>query len=123
MRQISQLETFILAGLVTTSAASLFPFLIFVTAMAVFVGSQSLADEVAKLVFSAWPPIVARPIAGKLHDVLAALRGATAHNQRSLGTLFLVWGNRGGTRRSQSRLQLGREPALVAATPRIDRSM
>src|SRR5664279_6007369 len=39
-----------------SALTSLFPFLIFVTAMAGFVGSQSLADEVAKLVFSAWPP-------------------------------------------------------------------
>jgi membrane protein len=58
-----------------STLTSLFPFLIFVTAMAGFVGSQSLADEVAKLVFSAWPPVVAKPIAGELHDVLAAPRG------------------------------------------------
>ena len=52
-----------------SALTSLFPFLIFVTAMAGFLGSQSLADEVAKLVFSAWPPVVAQPIASELHDV------------------------------------------------------
>jgi membrane protein len=58
-----------------SALTSLFPFLIFVTAMAGFLGSQSLADEVAKLVFSAWPPVVAQPIASELHDVLAAPHG------------------------------------------------
>ena len=58
-----------------SALTSLFPFLIFVTAMAGFVGSQNLADEVATLVFSAWPPVVAQPIARELHNVLAAPRG------------------------------------------------
>ncbi|MGD0719871.1 MAG: YihY/virulence factor BrkB family protein [Roseiarcus sp.] len=54
---------------------SLFPFLIFVTALAGFFGSQDLADEAAKLIFAAWPPIVANPIAGEVHRVLTAPRG------------------------------------------------
>jgi membrane protein len=49
---------------------SLFPFLIFVTALAAFLGSQDLADEGAKLIFDAWPPVVAGPIAGEVHSVL-----------------------------------------------------
>ena len=58
-----------------SALTSLFPFLIVFTALAGFFGSQSLADEVAKLVFSAWPAVVAKPIARELHDVLAAPRG------------------------------------------------
>jgi membrane protein len=54
---------------------SLFPFLIFLTALAGFFGSQSLSDEAAKLIFDAWPPIVANPIAGEVHNVLTAPRG------------------------------------------------
>lgn len=54
---------------------SLFPFLIFVTALAGFFGSQNLADEVAKLIFSAWPVEVATPIAAEVRDVLTAPRG------------------------------------------------
>jgi len=54
---------------------SLFPFLIFVTAVAGFFGSQDLADEVAKLIFSAWPIEVATPIAAEVRDVLTAPRG------------------------------------------------
>ena len=54
---------------------SLFPFLIFLTALAGFVGSQDLSDEAAKLIFDAWPPIVANPIVGEVHNVLTAPRG------------------------------------------------
>ena len=54
---------------------SLFPFLIFVTALAGFLGSKDLADEVARLIFSAWPAAVAGPIAAEVHDVLTAPRG------------------------------------------------
>ena len=38
-----------------STLTSLFPFLIFVTALAGFFGSQNLADESAKLIFDAWP--------------------------------------------------------------------
>ena len=54
---------------------SLFPFLIFVTSLAGFLGTQSLADEGAKLIFDAWPPAVAGPIAGEVHSVLTVPRG------------------------------------------------
>ncbi len=54
---------------------SLFPFLIFLTALAGFFGSQSLSDEAARLIFDAWPPIVANPIVGEVHNVLTAPRG------------------------------------------------
>src|ERR1700730_2630583 len=58
-----------------STLTSLFPFLIFVTALAGFFGSQSLADEAARLIFAAWPPIVANPISGEVHNVLTAPRG------------------------------------------------
>ncbi len=54
---------------------SLFPFLIFVTALAAFVGSQDLADEATKLLFGAWPDVVAKPLAGEVHSVLTEPRG------------------------------------------------
>src|SRR5580658_6523271 len=58
-----------------STLTSLFPFLIFVTALAGFFGSQDLSDEAAKLIFDAWPPIVANPISGEVHNVLTAPRG------------------------------------------------
>jgi membrane protein len=58
-----------------STLTSLFPFLIFVTALAGFLGTQSLADEATRLIFAAWPAVVAGPIAGEVHDVLTAPRG------------------------------------------------
>lgn len=54
---------------------SLFPFLIFVTAVAGFLGSQSLSNEAAGLIFGAWPKEVAGPIANEVQNVLTAPRG------------------------------------------------
>ena len=53
---------------------SLFPFLIFVTALAGFFGSKSLADEVAHILLQTWPQQVAAPIANEIHNVLTQTR-------------------------------------------------
>jgi membrane protein len=53
---------------------SLFPFLIFVTALAGFLGSQELADEAAHLLVETWPEQVAAPIAAEIHNVLTHTR-------------------------------------------------
>lgn len=50
---------------------ALFPFLIVVTAIAALMGSKELADEVARIMFDAWPDEVARPLAGEVHSVVA----------------------------------------------------
>jgi membrane protein len=54
---------------------ALFPFLILVTALAAFLGSNNLADEVAHLLLDTWPQEVAAPIAGEVHRVLTTTRG------------------------------------------------
>jgi membrane protein len=54
---------------------ALFPFLILVTALAAFLGSKNLADEVANLLLETWPQEVAEPIAGEVHRVLTTTRG------------------------------------------------
>ncbi|HEV3373198.1 MAG TPA: YihY/virulence factor BrkB family protein [Xanthobacteraceae bacterium] len=54
---------------------ALFPFLILVTALAAFLGSKNLADEVASLLLDTWPREVAAPIAGEVHRVLTTTRG------------------------------------------------
>ena len=87
-----------------STLTSLFPFLIFVTALAGFVGSQDLADEAAKLIFDAWPPIVANPISGEVHNVLTAPRGGLLDDRRRPRPLFLLGRDRGGARGAQSRL-------------------
>jgi membrane protein len=57
-----------------STLTSLFPFLIFVTALAGLLGTQDLAEEAAKLIFAVWPPVVARPIAAEVQNVLTAPR-------------------------------------------------
>ena len=54
---------------------SLFPFLILVTAIAGFIGSKNLANEVARILIEAWPAEVAQPLATQMHDVLTTARG------------------------------------------------
>ena len=58
-----------------TLLTSLFPFLIFVAALAgFFFGSGELAKEAAKLVFAEWPEVVAKPIAEEVERVLTTTR-------------------------------------------------
>jgi membrane protein len=66
---------------------AVFPFLIVVTALAGFIGSIELADEVAKLIFAAWPRQVAGPIAAEIHHVLTTTRGGVL----TLGAVFAVY--------------------------------
>jgi membrane protein len=65
---------------------SMFPFLIFVTALASFIGTKSLADDVHELVhilFQTWPPQVAAPIANEIHNVLT-------HSRSGLLTISVI---------------------------------
>jgi len=66
---------------------AMFPFLILVTALAGFVGSRNLADEVAQLIVAAWPHEVSGPIADQIHSVLTSARGDVL----TLGAVFAVY--------------------------------
>lgn len=54
---------------------ALFPFIIFVGALAGFFGDAALADQIADRLFEVWPTDVAAPIASQIHQVLAVPRG------------------------------------------------
>ena len=54
---------------------SMFPFLILVTAIAGFIGSENLATEVARIIIEAWPRAVSSQIVGNIRDVLTTARG------------------------------------------------
>lgn len=58
-----------------SSLMALFPFIIFVGALAGFFGDAALADQIADRLFEAWPSNVAAPIAEQVHQVLAVPRG------------------------------------------------
>ena len=66
-----------------SALTSLFPFLIVVTALAGFFGSEELANETAKLLFLAWPKEVADPISNEVSRVLTQRN----HGLLTLGTL------------------------------------
>lgn len=53
---------------------ALFPFLIFVTALASFIGTSNLAESVVNLLFAAWPDMVKKPIEAEVHNVLTGQR-------------------------------------------------
>jgi membrane protein len=68
-------EGWVMASHIALSALmALFPFMIFVTALAAFFGSKELADETARLLLDAWPKEVAQPIAREIGDVLTNVR-------------------------------------------------
>jgi membrane protein len=71
---------------------SLFPFLIFVTALAGFFGTENLAQEAAKLIFAVWPPEVAGPIAGEVQNVLTAPRSGLLTIGAALALYFASGG-------------------------------
>jgi membrane protein len=54
---------------------TLFPFLIFVAAVAGTIGDAGLANRVAEMIFQAWPQEVAQPIADEVRRVLRPVHG------------------------------------------------
>jgi membrane protein len=66
---------------------SMFPFLILVTAIAGFIGSHDLADEVARLIVAAWPREVSGGIASEIHNVLTTARGDIL----TIGAVFALY--------------------------------
>ena len=66
---------------------AMFPFLIVVTALAGFIGSVDLANEVARLIFAAWPKEVAGPLASEIHNVLTTSRGGLL----TVGAVFAIY--------------------------------
>lgn len=53
---------------------SLFPFLIFVTALAGFLDIRPLADETIQIILESWPKQVAEPIAHEIYNVVHQVR-------------------------------------------------
>ena len=58
-----------------SSLMAVFPFLIFVAALAGAIGEAALAGRVADLLFATWPKEVAAPIAGDVRRVLTGAHG------------------------------------------------
>jgi membrane protein len=66
---------------------ALFPFLIVLTALAGFVGSKDMADNLASLLLETWPQQVAEPLAREIHNVLTTTRGGVL----TIGVVLAVY--------------------------------
>lgn len=66
---------------------SLFPFLIFVTSLAGFFGTKSLADEAVNIVLQTWPRQVSAPIAAEIHNVLTNARSGVL----TIGVILAIY--------------------------------
>ncbi|QPC90706.1 YihY/virulence factor BrkB family protein [Mesorhizobium sp. INR15] len=60
--------------LAITALMALFPFLIFATTLASFLGAQAFAQTAVHLVFDTWPEQIAKPIAREVLNVLTVRR-------------------------------------------------
>lgn len=61
--------------LAITALMALFPFLIFATSLASFLGAKAFAETAVHLVFDTWPEQIAQPIANEVTNVLTVQRG------------------------------------------------
>ncbi|TKT75255.1 YihY/virulence factor BrkB family protein [Aquamicrobium sp. LC103] len=61
--------------LALSALLALFPFLIFATSLASFLGADAFADTAVHLVFDTWPEEIAAPIAQEVANVLTVQRG------------------------------------------------
>jgi membrane protein len=61
--------------LAITALMALFPFLIFATTLAGFLGADAFADTAVHLVFDTWPEQIAAPISREVINVLTVQRG------------------------------------------------
>jgi membrane protein len=66
---------------------ALFPFLIFLTALASFFGTQAMADAIVKILIEALPQAVAGPIAQEVRNVLTGQR----RDLLTIGALLAIW--------------------------------
>jgi membrane protein len=66
---------------------SMFPFLIFLTALASIFGSKELADQAANLLLQTWPQEVAGPISKEIHNVLTEPRSGVL----TLGVILALY--------------------------------
>lgn len=61
--------------LALSALLALFPFLIFATSLASFLGADAFADTAVHLIFDTWPEEIAAPIAREVSSVLTIQRG------------------------------------------------
>lgn len=77
----------IAAHVAMSGLLAIFPFLIFVTALAAFLGASDASASVVRLIFDTWPAGVAGPLASEVDKVLTTPRGGVL----TIGVLLTLW--------------------------------
>lgn len=77
----------IAAHVAMSALLAIFPFLIFVTALAAFLGAGQVSASIVHLIFDTWPAGVAGPLAGEVDKVLTTPRGGVL----TIGVLLTLW--------------------------------
>lgn len=77
----------IAAHVAMSALLAIFPFLIFVTALAAFLGAGDASASIIHLIFDTWPAGVAGPLAGEVDKVLNTPRGGVL----TVGVLLTLW--------------------------------
>jgi membrane protein len=90
---------------------SLFPFLIFITALTGFLGTQDLADQVALILLEAWPEEVSGPIASEIENVLTTAHGGLL----TVGVVLAIYFSSSGV--ESLRIGLNRAYGVVEMRP------
>src|ERR1700758_5203747 len=90
---------------------SMFPFLILVTAIAGFIGSENLAAEVARIIVEAWPRQVSSQITGEIRNVLTTAHGGVL----TVGAVFAIYFASSGV--ESLRIGLNRAYGLIDPRP------
>jgi membrane protein len=93
----------------------MFPFLILVTAFAGILGSNELADEVARLIISAWPRQVSSQIADQVHSVIQGVLTTGHGDALTIGSVFALYVSSSGI--ESLRIGLNRAYGLVDPRP------
>ena len=93
----------------------MFPFLILVTALAGFLGSNELADEVAQLIVAAWPQQVSSRIADQIHTVIHGVLTTGRGDALTLGSVFALYFSSSGI--ESLRIGLNRAYGVVERRP------
>ena len=87
-RQLTVNDGWAMASHVALSGLlALFPFLIFLTAVASFLGTRQLSETAVSLLFGALPAAVAAPMAIEVHNVLTGQRG----DLLTFGAVLALW--------------------------------
>ena len=77
----------IAAHVAMSGLLAIFPFLIFVTALAAFLGASEASASVVHLIFDTWPAGVAGPLASEVDKVLTTPRGGVL----TIGVMLTLW--------------------------------